>query len=372
MDQALKQRLVGAVVLIALAVIFLPVFISGPQDADQAAQQRQIIVPPGPDSRLSSKRLPVIEDGAQISTQSQTDAQQWPLTDFQNDSTVADAADNSGVDGNDTDGIDGDVSGASEPVSADPAAADTAAATTSAATNTSTNTSTPAMADEPAQTVTEAAATVLSADIQSATAEPDAGVIDAQSWRVQVASLGNPDNATRLQQQLQSLSLNSATERVTSAGVQLYRISVGPFADQDSAQQALQKIRSSDARLRPVLLAPEGANADSKAVQPGADENAPATASGSASTADSATSGAAGLDRYAVQVGVFSAKKRAEQVVERLQNAGFAAYYETIERAGETLFRVRIGPLLSEQDGNNIAAKILRDLDLKSMVVDYP
>ena len=149
------------------------------------------------------------------------------------------------------------------------------------------------------------------------------------------------------------MSLQALTERVQRDDISLYRIIVGPYSDDQTAQAALDRIAASDQRLRPVLLTPE---------------SAPAVADDS----DDATSAMPeGLDRYAVQVGVFSTRERSDEVVARLQNAGFAAYQETIERADENLYRVRIGPLLSETDGNNIAARIKRDLDLDSLVVDY-
>ena len=79
MDQTLKQRLVGAAVLIALAVIFLPVFITGPQDAMDSGDDEQILVPPAPAEKLSSRRLPVMEDDASESQQQSEPAPQWPI-----------------------------------------------------------------------------------------------------------------------------------------------------------------------------------------------------------------------------------------------------------------------------------------------------
>ena len=62
MDKALKQRLVGASVLIALAVIVLPMLLSGQPDGQQ--ETRSIEVPPKP-SELSfeTRRFPVGQAG---------------------------------------------------------------------------------------------------------------------------------------------------------------------------------------------------------------------------------------------------------------------------------------------------------------------
>jgi len=368
MDQALKQRLVGAVVLIALAVIFLPVFVSGPQQDRSTDEAEQILVPPAPESQLSSKRLPVIEDGSSLSRKPQADAPQWPIeASPATDSAASDRVDDSTGEAANT--LDAPAASHVEAGStrADDQGADQDSASTGdedwlqnmprtdAATD-SDNATAAAVDDDPVPERSQAA----SAEKAETTPDPapaapqlSATGPDPSQWHVQVASLGNPDNVRRLQQQLQGLSMATITERVQRADSDLYRVVTGPYADQAAAQQALQRIAAADQRLRPVLLEPEGVNATPEQA-----------AASSAATPQ-------GLDRYAVQVGVFSTRERSEEVVQSLQDAGFAAYQETIERAAETLYRVRIGPLLSEQDGNNIAARIKRDLDLDSMVVDY-
>lgn len=54
----MKQRLLGAVVLIALAIIFVPMFLSGPQD-EPASETVDLRIPPPPDSELQTRVLPV-------------------------------------------------------------------------------------------------------------------------------------------------------------------------------------------------------------------------------------------------------------------------------------------------------------------------
>lgn len=373
MDQALKQRLVGAVVLIALAVIFLPVFVSGPQQDRTADEAEQILVPPAPESQLSSKRLPVIEDGSSLSREPQADAPQWPIeASPATDSAASDSVDDSTGEAantldapaashveagstraddqvNDQDNASSDDEDWLQNIPRTDAATDSDNSTAAAAADDTLPESSQTASAEPAAT-TPAEST---ADPAPTAPQLSATGPDPAQWHVQVASLGNPDNVRRLQQQLQGLSMPTITERVQRGDSDLYRVVIGPYADQTAAQQALQRIAAADQRLRPVLLEPEGVTAAPEQATPS-----------SAATPQ-------GLDRYAVQVGVFSTRERSEEVVQSLQDAGFAAYQETIERASETLYRVRIGPLLSEQDGINIAARIKRDLNLDSMVVDY-
>lgn len=58
MDSALKQRLLGAAVLIALAVIFLPMLFSGSAPKQESATLN-LEIPPAPDREFNTRVLPV-------------------------------------------------------------------------------------------------------------------------------------------------------------------------------------------------------------------------------------------------------------------------------------------------------------------------
>jgi DedD protein len=65
MDSALKQRLLGAAVLIALAVILVPMFLSNsPQQQENAT--RDLEIPPVPEHKLEMRTLPVASPSAPI------------------------------------------------------------------------------------------------------------------------------------------------------------------------------------------------------------------------------------------------------------------------------------------------------------------
>src|SRR5690349_10607015 len=63
MDSALKQRLLGAAVLIALAIIFVPMFLSNtPQQAENTTLNLDI--PKAPERKFETRTLPVSEPSA--------------------------------------------------------------------------------------------------------------------------------------------------------------------------------------------------------------------------------------------------------------------------------------------------------------------
>ena len=63
MDPALKQRLVGAIVLVALAVIFLPMLIQGPAPESGAADV-PLDVPPQPAGDFETREIPLVSPRA--------------------------------------------------------------------------------------------------------------------------------------------------------------------------------------------------------------------------------------------------------------------------------------------------------------------
>ena len=71
MDSALKQRLLGAAVLIALAIIFVPMFLSNsPQKQDSTTLNLDI--PPAPDHKFETRTLPVAGPSAPVANATAT------------------------------------------------------------------------------------------------------------------------------------------------------------------------------------------------------------------------------------------------------------------------------------------------------------
>ena len=62
MEPALKQRVIGAVVLIALAVIFLPMLIKGPAP-ESGASNVPLELPKAPGGDFETRELPLVTPG---------------------------------------------------------------------------------------------------------------------------------------------------------------------------------------------------------------------------------------------------------------------------------------------------------------------
>lgn len=195
MDKALKQRLVGAGVLIVLAVVILPMLLGGAPEGQQ--ETRSIEVPPKP-SELSfeTRRFPV------------------------------------GNQGNDKPSVIKPTTPA-EPEPEPPVSA-------------------PIPESEPQAISTEATAVAIK-PLQTPQAATQAAVPDADNnapgqvsgrYLVQVASFSTTRNANNLAERLRLDSLPVLMDTIESAAGILHRVRVGPFDELAAAQSAMNLIRT--------------------------------------------------------------------------------------------------------------------------------
>ena len=220
MDTALKQRLVGASVLIALAVVVLPMLLGGRQDGEVQESQK-IELPPRPSELdFETRRYPIGEQAAdRPQKNSKTTVKPLPSPGSSAESSRSSAA---------------------EPLT-DPLA--------------------DAVPDEPS------GRQPVSPDADSV-AEPSSGVPAQETLRdepgryvVQVASFGAVDNATRLAQTLRGYGYSIVLDVVKSDVGTLHRVRVGPFGSESEAKAVVSRLQTQvgDIKPRVVDLQPEKA-----------------------------------------------------------------------------------------------------------------
>lgn len=308
MDKALKQRLVGASVLVALAVVVLPMLLGGPQETQQ--ETRAIEVPPRPaEVSLETRRFPIgDQDPAKPSSVDTTAIQQ--LEPEQNE-TVAVAA-------NET---------PDDPPPATDSMAEPAGADVDAADNTHGQ----------------------SAPADALTAEPalldDAPASAPGRYLVQVASFGSIANANRLAGRLRDAGMPVLTDTIDSAAGTLHRVRVGPFNAAEDANAAVTGIRSQVPDLNPRVmdLRPEEAAQVSEPSDP--------------------------LVRWVVQVGSFADAENAENLVYRLRDAGFRASSVRVSDDQGVAFKVRVGPEIERQMAVALAQRLREEQALEGLVM---
>jgi DedD protein len=205
MNVLLKQRLVGAVVLVALAVIFIPMLLEGP------------------DSNLVPEMAPLPEPGEPEVSQ--------PLERFQQAGEMPEEPERSVI---------------QESVEAPDVAQD------------GTDTEELPLPGENVTAPDETPEAPQASDAQPGAAAPSAASADDTTpasrlgnWVVQMGSFSSEPNALRLRDRLRKEHFATQVEKVVVGGKTHYRVQVGPYLERAEAEQDQQKLaRSFDLKGR--------------------------------------------------------------------------------------------------------------------------
>jgi cell division septation protein DedD len=330
MEPALKQRVVGAVVLVALAVIFLPMLIKGPAP-ESGVSDVPLKLPDAPqgDGGIQTRELPLVAPAA---------------------------APASGVVGMD----------ASEAPSDDAAAVDTPA--------------------------------TGGGMMPAATAGGD--------YAVSFGRYATATDADKVVAALRGSQLPGYQEAATDNGRTLYRVRIGPYATQADAEAA--RLRAAHVRddvgAKVVVLNAEATSVTTagavppasqpiaatttpvskpeplvaakppaaKPVAPAPKPATPPAATKPATTVATATrpaQPAAASTGFAVQLGAFASATEASKLRDRARAAGLRAFVESVRTDKGVLSRVRVGPVLTRAEADQLKAQVTAKLGIADAIV---
>jgi len=208
MDKALKQRLVGASVLVAFAVVVLPMLLSGQPESQQ--ESRRIDLPPKPQElAFETRRFPIGEQDASQPSVLEKPPVPTPRAEPPGPLTIP--------------------AGVGEEDSAGSGLQDTSQAVES-------ETPAPAPAEVPAPGRTS----------------PDTEPVGR--YLVQVASFSSTGNANRLAGQLREAGMPVLLDTVDAAAGRLHRVRVGPYAQRGEADSAIAELSAKMPDLSPRVL----------------------------------------------------------------------------------------------------------------------
>lgn len=323
MDKVLKQRLVGASILIALAVIFLPMLFDGGENGADEQRELAIDVPERESGDRQVRRLALDPDQARRPpSESQAQPPEEPRPDpalrRPEPQTVEEGPepgrkDDAGDEAAD-EAADAGADMADEPASDSDADAD-------------------ASGQAPAESADEAEGKT------ETTPEMDAA---DGSWVVQVAVFSNRETANAIRQRLGDLGHRVSLDVLIRDQAELFRLRTGPYADEAAAEQARGQIAATVAGVDPVTRELSGAGAAE--------------------------------DRHglAVQVGSFASRNNAERLVGQLTEAGFDAFMYGEETGGRTIWRVRVGIHQERAAAESLLQKLRDEEGLEGIVVSHP
>ena len=193
MDRALKERIIGIIVLVVFAVIIVPVFLDGPpKEAEVISESLSL---PGQNSASQKQQTIVLNrdrDEPVPSASSTSPPQQSPAVVVPTESRAQPESDR-----------------VSEPVSE------------------------PVRDTPPPKTPGEAVS-----------ASTDTTKSDTGLWAVQLGSFSNQQNAERLAAELRKQGYAAFLSKVRTGGSSLHRVRIGPQEDRDAAEAVAARLKS--------------------------------------------------------------------------------------------------------------------------------
>lgn len=312
MDSQLKQRLIGAAVLIALAVIFVPMFLSGsPPKRDTATVNLDI--PPPPEREFQTRVVPA-ESAQPAIVPMHASSEAVATVDVTND---------------DAKNV--------------PSAAEVPVAP---------STSLPAGSSTPVEAAIAKPASVALSPASPAS-KPASAVLSAVAadgrYAVHLGVYGNVANVTALIAKAKKLGLSAYTDAAEVDGKPATRVRLGPFADRVAAEAARLKFKQAEPKVPSSIVETTGAESTT---------DAPVTA---------LAPNRAGA--WAVQVGAFKAQDEANKLRDRAKNAGFTAFVEPVGQGTEKLWRVRVGPEVVRANAERLRDQLKQKLALNGTIV---
>jgi cell division septation protein DedD len=321
MDPGLKQRLVGAAVLVALAVIFLPMLVQGPAP-DSGVSDVPLTMPDAPQGDYQTRDLPLVTPGAT------PDGGAVGMEAAQPEASASQAM----------------------PLESDAGAASTA---------------------EPLDAAAPAAGTPLPADAATGNHEMFPAPTAGGDYAVSFGSFTTSAAADAVVASLRASQLPGFREAAQVDGKAVQRVRIGPYATRAEAEAA--RLRAAHVRddvdARVVVLDAEVATPPPAPVA--AAKPVPAAPKPVAPAPTPPPAAASGTG-FAVQLAAFSKPADATALRDKARAAGFSAFTESVVTDKGTLTRVRIGPVASRAEAEQLQGQVKAKLGVAGIVRPHP
>jgi cell division septation protein DedD len=326
----LKIRLLGAAVLFALLILFVPMFFSGKPPGTGGDQAVSLAIPPAPDSDLQTRTMSLKPDAA-ISASTAAVAPAQP------------AAIPAPSDRLPTVNI-----GSSRPrdVETDPEAGKKPAPTT-VTTGSGESPSQPVIPPQQAKPAAHKPVAAAPKPAPSAAPAATAGPAGHGSYTLDLSAYASAAGATHLQRRVRAMGFPVSGHPISQAGQRRIQVIAGPFETRTAAEAARLKIIQSIPGV-PARLEQDASGGDGPA-------------------APSAKAGG-----WAVQLAAMSNRADALALRDKLRANGFDGFVDSVQAGGKQLWRVRAGPQTQRTDAQRLRDQIKTRLGIDGNVVSVP
>ena len=318
----MKTRLLGAFVLIALAVLFVPMFFSSTPPTAAGDQAVSLAIPPAPDRDLQTRTMS-LDPNAPASSSTAA-----PVIPARAQSSAPASSDRLAT-------VD-IASRRPHDVEMEPDAA-----------------TPPAQAPQPQAAAQPEPAAPKPAEQPTIAGTPadTAGTAARGNFTLNLSAYSN-DGAQRLIRKVRALGYPVSGAPIRQGGRALTLVTAGPFQTRTAAETARLKITQSIPGA-PAHL--ESGASDQHGDVAAAPAAAPVRAGG-----------------YAVQVAAMGSQADANALRDKLRAAGFDGFTDSVQSGGRTLWRVRAGPQIQRADAERVRDQIKARLGMAGNVVGVP
>jgi len=360
MEPALKQRLIGAMVLVALAVIFLPMLIKGPAP-ESGASDVPLTLPDAPAGETETRELPLVTPG---------DAPQGGVVGME----PADVSQPASA-GSDTLPTVDTAAGAKTMQPASTAGGDYAVSFGSYASASDADRVIAALHAARLPGYQETAAGAGGRTLYRVRIGPFATQADAEAARLGSTKVRKDVNAKVVVLNADAAEAADPAVATTAPAASAPSVSapkplaesapVKPAALPPSKPEPLKPAATKPAETKPVATKP----AETKPVATTKPAETKPVAAKPAEPAKPAPKPAAAGTGFAVQLGAFGNVDEANKLRDRARAAGFSAFVEQVRTDKGTLNRVRLGPVVNRADADKLKAQVAGKLGVGDALV---
>jgi len=327
MDKVLKQRLVGATILIALAVIFVPMLFEEPATVDRV-EDLSMDIPAPPPGRGEIRRLP-LEPERVSPVQPDVPIEPPPASVRVEEPALDPEGVNQPTPSESRAGAEPEPEAPTEPMVPASEPEEIVLLDTPA-------TEEPERQESP---VPEASA------LQPLSGERAEAVLQGD-WIVQVASFSSIETAEGIKVQLEQLGHRADSELLVRGDTRLHRVWAGPYPERAEAERARSQIAATIGDVDPIV----------RALSAG-EGSLPGTTTGPV---------------FSVQVGVFAEQANAKRQSDQLMNEGFDAFIYADETGSRPVWRVRVGRYAARDQAEVLLERLNAEASLEGLIVTHP
>jgi DedD protein len=352
----LKTRLLGAAVLLALLVLFVPMLFSSKPPAPGGDQAVSLAIPPAPDRDLQTKTMSLNPDAAVGAPSGTASTAQTGASKVTTGASGQLATVNIGS--NRPRDVETDALAGKKPEPTTVTTGSGASATEPVI----------PMQNRASASVPSAKQAAVIAAAQkapkTALANDAAPVSGRGSYKINLSAYASAAGAANLQRRVQALGYPVSSHAITQGGQPRTVVIAGPFETRTAAEAARLKITQSVPGV-PARLQQDASEESASAAAPFA-----APASKAAAAVPTATKSRAG--GFAVQLAAMSSQGDATALRDKLRGAGFDGFLDSVQAGGKQLWRVRAGPQTQRADAERIRDQIKAKLGIAGNIVAVP